>query len=264
MNFKQICESALPIIQETGSFIEQEKNKISRSDIEDKGTHNFVTYVDKQAEQMLVKGLSALLPEAGFITEEETVHQDKRVYRWVIDPLDGTTNFIHKCPPFAVSVALMEGEKTVAGIVYEICLKECFYSWKNGPALLNGSEIRVSKTSQLRNTFIATGFPYYAFDRLEPFMKTLEFFFRYSPGVRRLGSAATDLAYVACGRFDAFYEYNLNPWDVAAGAFIVEQAGGRASDFSAGENYIFGKEIIATNGFVHDEFLQAVKQFMVS
>lgn len=260
MNYESICNEAVILIKETGSFIRNQKDILTSQAIESKGLHNYVTYVDKTAEQMLVDGLKAILPESGFITEEETASNRNEEFIWIIDPLDGTTNFIHGLPPFAISVALMQNNMAVVGIVYEIILDECFYAYEGGNAYLNGKQIKVSDTKKVTDSLIATGFPYYNYDRIKPFLETLDYFMRNSHGIRRIGSAATDLAYVACGRFDAFYEYSLSPWDVAAGAYIVEKAGGKVSDFSGGENYIFGKEIIATNSLVFDEFLSVLKE----
>jgi len=221
--------------------------------------HNYVTYVDKTAEQMIVDGLLKLLPESGFIAEEGTSDKKGETYNWIIDPLDGTTNYIHGLPPHAISIALMENDKAVIGIVYEICLDECFYTWRGAKAYLNGKEIKVSTAKTVKDSLVATGFPYFDYSKLEPFIKSLAYFMKNSHGMRRIGSAATDLAYVACGRFDAFYEYSLSPWDVAAGAFLVEQAGGKVSDFGGGNDYIFGKEIVATNSNIFNEFLNVVK-----
>ncbi|MEP7169851.1 MAG: inositol monophosphatase family protein, partial [Bacteroidota bacterium] len=139
-------------------------------------------------------------------------------------------------------------------------LEECFYAWKDSPAFLNDKEIKVSSVDKLANALLATGFPYTNFDRMKPYMEVFDFCMRETHGLRRLGSAAVDLAYVAAGRFEGFYEYGLNSWDVAAGAFIIQQAGGKISDFSGGENFVFGKEIIATNRNVFGEFLEVVKQ----
>ncbi|OFX24194.1 MAG: inositol monophosphatase [Bacteroidetes bacterium GWA2_31_9] len=260
MNYQSICNQAVILIKETGKFIKNHKDNLSNNSIESKGLHNYVTYVDKTSEQLLVDGLRLILPESGFITEEETASHRNEEHIWVIDPLDGTTNFIHGLPPFAISVALMQNNKTVIGIVYEVMLEECFYAFEGGEAYLNGKQISVSKTEKVTNSLIATGFPYYNYDRIKPFLETLDYFMRNSHGIRRIGSAATDLAYVACGRFDSFYEYSLSPWDVAAGAFIVEKAGGKVSYFSGGSNYIFGKEIIATNSLVFDEFLEILRK----
>ncbi|OFX50005.1 MAG: inositol monophosphatase [Bacteroidetes bacterium GWA2_30_7] len=262
MSYEKICSESIILIKNTGEFIRNQKDILSEKSVEVKGLHNYVTYVDKTAEKMLVDGLRKILPNSGFITEEETASHKNEEFIWVIDPLDGTTNYIHGLPPFAISVALMQNNKTVIGIIYEIMLDECFYAFEGGSAYLNGKQINVSKTEKVNNSLIATGFPYYNYARIKPFLSTLEFFMKNSHGIRRIGSAATDLAYVACGRFDSFYEYSLSPWDVAAGAFIVEKAGGKVSDFSGGNNYIFGKEIIATNNNIYDEFLKIVVSFM--
>jgi len=262
MDLQNICSKAKELIKKTGSYISTEAKQFNNSAVESKGTHDFVSFVDKNAEKQLVDGLKKLIPEAGFIAEEQTETYRAEQYNWIIDPLDGTTNFIHGLMPYAISVALMEKNEIVIGIVYEISRDEMFYAWKGGKAYLNGKEISVTKAKKVSDSLIATGFPYYDYNRLPQFMETLSFFMRNSHGLRRLGSAATDLAYVACGRFDAFYEYSLSPWDVAGGAFIVQQAGGKVSDFDGGGDYIFGKEIIATNGNIFDEFLDNVKSIM--
>lgn len=259
LNYENICKKSCEIIEQTSQFIISEWTKITWNDVREKGSHNFVTYIDKKSEEMLVNGLLQLIPSSTFITEEETIEQKKSEYTWIIDPLDGTTNYIHQLPPVAISVALYHNMEPVVGIIYEISLRECFYTWKNSPAYLNNRIIRVSENSSIKNSLIATGFPYYDYSRIPGMLKSLEYFFKNSHGVRRLGSAATDLAYVACGRFEAFYEYGLNPWDVAAGAFLVQQAGGKVSDFKGDNNYLFGKEIIATNSLVYSEFLNTIK-----
>jgi len=262
MNLEHICTQVCNLSKEVGLFIKSERNSNKNINIEVKGIHDFVTYVDKTSEKKLVDELSKILPEAGFIAEEGTSTKKGEIYNWIIDPLDGTTNYIHGLPPYAISIALMEKDQIILGVVYEISLDECFYAWQNGNAYLNGEVIKVSDKKDLKSSLIATGFPYYDYKRIKPFLESLEFFMINSHGVRRLGSAATDLVYVACGRFEAFYEYSLSPWDVAAGAFIVQQAGGKVSDFVGEKNYIFGKEIIASNNFVFNEFLDTVKQFM--
>lgn len=263
MELKEICFQAIEIIKATGKYISGEIKSFDKQIVESKGVHDFVSFVDKTAEKQLINGLKNLVPQAGYIAEEQTVKQDDSLIKWIIDPLDGTTNFIHGLMPYAISVALMKDTEIVIGIVYEISHNEVFYTWKGGKAYLNEEEIHVTKAKSVKDSLIATGFPYYDYDRLPQFMKTLDYFMQNSHGLRRLGSAATDLAYVACGRFDAFYEYSLSPWDVAAGAFIVQQAGGKVADFSGGDNYIFGKEIIATNELIFEEFLGNVKDIML-
>ncbi len=259
MDLEKICKQAIKTVKKTGNFIRQENLKIKTSDVKSKGLHDYVTYVDKTSEERLVKALNDLLPGSGFITEEDTLEDSRKEYTWIIDPLDGTTNYIHSIPLFSISVALQHNDKTVMGIIYEINQDECFYSWETAPAFLNGKQISVTNTETLNESLLATGFPYYDYSRMQLYLRLFEDLMQNSRGVRRLGSAAVDLAYVACGRFDAFYEYSLHAWDVAAGAFLVEQAGGKVCDFSGEYNYIFGGEIIATNKLVHDEFMKKMK-----
>jgi len=262
MDYSEICASVRIVAKEAGVYIREQINQVTAQSIEIKGKQNFVTFVDKAAEKMIVQRLELLLPEAGFIAEEGTSTKTGIRYTWVIDPLDGTTNFIHGAPPVAVSIALLEDKEPVVGVVYEIFMDECFYAWKASKAYLNEREIRVSHTSKVKDALIATGFPYHNFGRIEPFMESLTHFFTGSHGVRRLGSAATDLAYVACGRYDAFYEYNLKPWDVAAGTLIVRQAGGTATDFKGNDDFIFSFETVAASADLHAEFLEHVGRFM--
>lgn len=262
MDYSRVCEDTIELARKVGSFIREERKKFTSASVSSKGKHDFVTHVDKASEERLVKGLSAIVPGSGFIAEEGTAVADKEKYKWIIDPLDGTTNFIHGAPPYSISIGLLEDSQLIAGVIYEITLDECFYAWKGSKAYLNGKPIHVSDTQTVDASLIATGFPYHDYNRLDGFMKTLEHFFHHSHGVRRLGSAAADLAYVACGRYDAFYEYNLKAWDVAAGAFIVQQAGGKATDFKGGDEFLFGLEIIASNSTIHNEFQKAVSQYM--
>lgn len=262
MNLKNICELTCELARNAGEFIRSERSKLVSSSIETKGKNDFVTEVDKASEVFLVKGLSQILPGSGFITEEGTATKKDESFVWIIDPIDGTTNFIHGAPPYSISIALQQDEKTVLGIIYEITADECFYAYSGGKAWLNGEEISVSPVENLENSLIATGFPYKDLGRMNAFNETLEYFFHNSQGVRRLGSAAVDLAYVACGRYDGFYEYNLNAWDVAAGAFIVEMAGGKVADFKGDGNFLFGKEIIAANSDIFEEFKEAVGGIM--
>jgi myo-inositol-1(or 4)-monophosphatase len=262
MNLEKLCEDVRGIVGTTAGFIKDELDKRIDLNIEVKGRHNYVTHVDKGAEKMLVDGLALLLPESGFIAEEGTSTKRGEKYNWIIDPLDGTTNYIHGLPPYAISVALMADDEIVLGVIYEVSQKECFYAWKGSKAFLNGKEIHVSNTTKVNESLIATGFPYTDFSYLSFFMDTVRFFMENSHGLRRLGSAATDIAYIACGRFEGFYEYGLSPWDVAAGILIVKQAGGRVSDFKGGKDYLFGGEIVISNSLIFDEFLEDVRTIM--
>ncbi len=238
-----------------------ERLSFSQSNIEVKGLHDFVSYVDKESEKRIIERLKTILPGSTFLAEEGTVAREDGDYLWIIDPLDGTTNYIHGISPYAISIALMHQDRLILGAVMECSLNECFYAWEGSPAYLNGKEISVSNSAEIKDAFVATGFPYYDFSQMEAFKTSLEYFMRESHGIRRLGSAATDLVYVAAGRFEIFYEYSLQPWDVAAGAFIVQQAGGKVCDFSGKNNYIFGKEIIATNGQIHKLAVQKISNF---
>ncbi len=259
IDLKKLCEDVCLLSKQTGSFIKKERESFSTHRIETKGKNDFVSYVDKSSEVKLITQLSVLLPESGFIAEEGTSSKKGEVYNWVIDPLDGTTNFIHGLPCYSISIALMRNKELVLGVIYEINLDECFYAWEGSKAYMNDKEINVSKAAVLVDTLLATGFPYYDYSKLNESMELFKYFMKNTHGLRRIGSAATDLAYVACGRFDGFYEYSLQPWDVAAGAFIVQQAGGKVTDFKGENNFIFGKEIVAGNGLCFEEFLSVVK-----
>lgn len=256
----QVCEAA----KEAAAFIRAERSVFKSENVEVKGKHDFVSYVDKGSEKIIVERLKKILPEAGFITEEKTIEIKGERFNWIIDPLDGTTNFIHGLPPFAVSIGLTEGDEIVVGVVLEVNLDECFYAYKGGGSYLNGKPIRVSTTKQLDSSLVITGFPYLRFHNIDKFMESLVYLMKNTHGVRRLGSAATDLAYVACGRSDAFYEYGLSPWDVAAGALIVKNAGGIVGDFKGGDNFLFGKEIVAATDGVFHEFSTTINGFLGS
>jgi myo-inositol-1(or 4)-monophosphatase len=261
MNYELICNKVISIVKLTGNFIRKEAMQFDVQKIKYKGLNDMVSYVDKTAEQKLVQNLEKLIPDAGFITEEKTINRIGKTYTWIIDPLDGTTNFIHGIPAYGISVALYEDGLPVMGVVYELNRGEMFYSYKGGPALMNKKEIKVSSNPDLKSSLLATGFPYYQFDKQEKYLKLLAEMMQKSHGVRRIGAAAIDLVYTACGRFDAFFEYNLQQWDFAAGCFIVQQAGGAVYDFSGSADYFRKREILATNGKLTAEMLEAIKRY---
>lgn len=256
----QILADALPVIKEAASFIQSEIQKSHHSVVEIKSLNSLVTYVDKNAEMILVDGLKKILPEAGFLTEENTIEQTKNDWQWIIDPLDGTTNFIYKIPVFAISVALAYRNEIQLGIVYELNRDECFTAIKNEGAFLNGQLISVSATQQLKDSLVATGFPYYDYALLDNYISLFKELMTDTRGIRRLGSAAIDLCYTACGKFDAFFEYSLSPWDVAAGALILQEAGGKITDFSGGTNWLYGKQILGCNQQIFDEIIDKIKR----
>ena len=261
MNLEKITGQVVEAALDAGAFIRRERLNFSKKDVELKGRKtDLVSYVDKEAEKMLVDTLRPLVADAGFLTEEETVSQDSKEYTWIIDPLDGTTNFVHGLPNFCVSVALQHKDELVVGVVYEIANDECFYGWKDGGAYLNEEPIQVANEQHIDECVFATGFPIYNFDMLDNYLAILNELMKNTRGLRRMGSAAADLAYVACGRYGGFFEYNLNPWDVAAGILLVKEAGGVVTDFKGGENYLFGREIVA-GGAVHPQLLEIVNRF---
>jgi myo-inositol-1(or 4)-monophosphatase len=253
---EEICCKSVGIVREAAGFIKQELGKVAVEHIHEKEKHSLVSYVDIETEKQLVSGLVELTPECNFITEEgtqkTTTHAD---YSWIIDPLDGTTNFLKGIPIFSISIALRYRNELILGIVHDIMQDACFYSWKNGGAYCNGIKISVSETLRIDEAVIATGFPY---ERkwMEDLNRILLDVLKRARGVRRLGSAAIDLAYTACGRFDGFYETRLNAWDMAAGILLVNEAGGRVTNFKGNhENILDSHHILATNGHIHDELL---------
>ncbi len=260
LNLQDLCAKSRKVVLEAGAFIASQVGEVATAAVEEKDLNSLVSYVDKETEKLLIDGLSKLIPSSVFFTEEETVERQEGEWRWIIDPLDGTTNFLHQLPVFSVSVALQHHEETVIGIVYEVNRDECFYAWKDGGAWMNDHPISVSPTSKLSASLLATGFPYYDYDRMKAYLEVLTFFMQHTRGLRRLGSAAVDLAYVACGRFEGFYEYSLNAWDVAAGVLLVQEAGGKVTDFKGGGDYLFGRELISSNEKLHEDLLRVIQQ----
>src|SRR3984957_19457577 len=245
---ESLTHQVITVAKDAGAFIREQRKTFTPDKIEIKGLNDLVSYVDKTAEQMIVAALEKLLPDAGFITEEKTINRIGAQYNWIIDPLDGTTNFIHGLPVYSVSIALQEFDELILGVVYEINQDECFYAWKGSPAYLNGNEIKVSSCPTLDKSLLATGFPYYNFEKQSAYIELFTELMRSCHGLRRLGSAAVDLAYTACGRFEGYYEYNLNAWDVAAGILIVRQAGGDVINFKGGDECLNTRALLATNG----------------
>jgi len=237
-----------------------ESAKFNEDSVEIKSFNQLVSYVDKTAEEILVKGLQHILPEAGFITEEQTIVTTQQEWMWVIDPLDGTTNFVHGVPVFSISVGLLKNGIPVSGVVFELNRNEMFSAFENGGAFMNNEKIHVSKKQKLEDCLLATGFPYYDYTIMLQYLNVLHELMKGTRGMRRLGSAAVDLAYVACGRFDGFFEYGLNAWDVTGGALIVKEAGGIVTDFKGGNDYLFGKAIIASTPEILNEFSSIIQK----
>jgi myo-inositol-1(or 4)-monophosphatase len=262
MNYQTICLQVVGIAKEIGKTIKNKQKTIDESQVEIKGLHDFVTHVDKDAQCFIIEKLKELMPHSTFYAEEDQSENSiLSDLTWIVDPLDGTTNYIHKIPLFTVSIALLHNNQLVVGVVYEPNLDECFYAWEGGGAWLNNKQIGVTNTKKLENSLLATGFPYYDYQHIDAFMEFLKFTILKTRGLRRLGSAALDLAWVACGRLDGFYEYGLRAWDVAAGACIVKEAGGKVSDFKNLKKFLFGKEVVASNNKIHNELCLQIDNF---
>lgn len=262
VDLQQINKQVCVLVQDVGVFLEQENKNFSSSSVTYKGLNNLVSFVDQEAEKKLVAGCRQIFPKASFLTEEGTVEADssgKSEYTWIIDPLDGTTNFVHKVPVFGISVGLVRNGTPVLGVVSHVPNHKLFYAWEGGGAWCNGKRIQVSPTNRLAESLLATGFPYYTFEELSSYLQILNHFMQNTHGLRRLGSAAIDLAYVASGVFEGFFEFNLSPWDVAAGICLVREAGGTVSDFAGNDNALYGKQIVAA-GPIYPEFLEAIKE----
>lgn len=264
MELTQTLKKTLEIVKDTGRFIQEEHQKFTSTSIEYKGKNDLVSFVDKEAEKQLVARLSELVPEAGFITEEGTAEVGKaEQFNWVIDPVDGTTNYVHGLPFYAISVGLMEQNEVILGVIYEPNRDEYFYTTRGEKAYCNAKEIRVSPVTTLAESLLATGFPYSKFREMPAYIDVVRDLMQKTHGLRRMGSAALDLAYVASGRFEGFFEYNLQPWDVAAGALLVQQAGGSVTTFTGTDNYIFGGELVA-GGAIQPDLMEVVKKHWYS
>ena len=280
LNLETIALQVCDIAREAGAYIKKERASFSVEKVERKHAHDYVSYVDKGSEQLIVKALRALLPEAGFITEEGTAKgddvgclKDEEGCTWVVDPLDGTTNFIHGFAPYAVSIALIRGREILVGVVYEICADECFYAWKGGGAFMDGGckmedgrskpsfrgvPLHVGQSS-IGDALLFLQLPYNS-DAYKPVIKQLiQHFYGNVGSIRMIGSAAMALCYVAAGRLDAYAERYIGQWDYMAGALIVMEAGGRVTNYDGEEFFMQGDSVVATNGTVHDDLMKGLE-----
>lgn len=256
LDLENLCTEVQLIARNAGAFLKEERKKFDRGRVEEKSAHNYVSYVDKESERRLIEQLSALVPEAGFIAEEGSGSLTDETYCWVVDPLDGTSNYIHDIAPYCVSIALRNRDEILLGVVYEVCRDECFYAWKGSKAYLDGKEIHVSDVSDLDEAFISLGFPYNS-DAYHPVaLHLVDKLYGFAGGTRLMGAAAAEISYIAAGRFEARIEAYLGPWDVAAAALILMQAGGKITDFSNGPDWQSGYQAIATNGAMHETLLE--------
>lgn len=258
-----ILEEVKQVAVEVGAFIAQQRENFDHSRVESKHSHDYVSYVDKESERMIVARLKAILPEAGFITEEKTTEQQggKTSLVWVVDPLDGTTNFIHDLAPYCVSIALRDEKELLLGVVYEVTRKELYYATKGGGAYLNGKPIHVSSLSDMDDALVMIGYPYNAEEYRSFCLNLTGQLYGHCASIRSNGSAEVELCYVASGKIDVYVESYIQPWDVAAGACILMEAGGKVTDYDGGdEKWMSGRQVVATNGKLHFRILEEMRR----
>lgn len=259
---EDLTSATIPVVRKAADFIRSQAGSVSTDQIESKALNSLVSYVDRSAEEILVEGLGAILPDATFLTEEDTVDNTDSSLVWIIDPLDGTTNFLHNLPFYSVSVALQSHGELVIGIVLEVTREELFHCWKDGGSFLNYQSIRVASNRSFDEAIIATGFPYQDLNQLDQYINVFHSFVKNARGVRRLGSAALDLAFVAAGRFDGFYEFNLNPWDIAAGSLLIKEAGGLVEGFYDTDGWQTGSSIIGSAPAIFHRMKDIINEYM--
>jgi len=260
MNSTSRLATATDAARTAGHYLLKNLGKVRSIVDKDDGGKNVVTEIDKASEAMIIEAVRSKFPDDEILAEESGQGTPGASgYRWVIDPLDGTTNYTHAFPVFCVSIGIEHQGNIVAGVIYDPNLDEMFSAETGGGTLLNGSPIRVSAVKTIQRSLLVTGFPYNIDEdpdnTIERFAKVL----KKAQAVRRMGSAAIDLAYVACGRYEGFWEVGLAPWDVAAGMLLVSEAGGTVTDFDGGVCSIHGKAIAASNGIVHQELLDSIR-----
>ncbi len=259
-DLKSLTESVCRIAREAGHFLKEERKIFRREAVEVKHAHDYVSYVDKESEKRVIAALRELLPEAGFIAEEGSAVYKNESYCWVVDPLDGTTNYIHDIAPYCVSIALRSKQELLLGVVYEPTRDECFYAWQGGGAYVNGERIHVSPVSSIEDALVVTELPYNTRQYARTGEHLIHQLYGKVVGIRMNGSAALALCYVAAGRFDAWLEAFIGKWDFSAAALMVLEAGGKVTDFYGSDHFLEGHHIIATNGPLHPVFLNLVKE----
>jgi myo-inositol-1(or 4)-monophosphatase len=245
----------------SGDLIQRSSEKVSKLTVNKKSKNDFVTEVDLMAEQEIIKIIKTAYPDHSILAEESGETPGNH-YTWVIDPLDGTTNYLHGYPQYAVSIALKNKGKTEIGVIYDPLRDELFTAEKGGGAMLNNRRLRVSKQVELSTALLGTGFPFKYPEHLDTYLKMFKDLTNKTAGIRRAGSAALDLAYVALGRLDGFWEIGLKEWDLAAGVLLIQEAGGVATDFSFNENYPQSGNIITGNPKMHQAMFQIIQQYV--
>jgi len=251
-----MLDIAIQAAKEAGQFLKESVGKVKNIEMKKGEGRNLVSEIDKGSEAKIIKMIKGHFPDHGILAEESGESSLTGDYRWIIDPLDGTTNFLHAVPIFCVTIAVEHKGTVIVGVTYDPNLDELFTAEKGGGAYLNGSKLKVSRASEMTNSLFVTGFPYDIENNPDHPAEHFTNFLTATQGLRRLGSAALDLAYVACSRFDGFWEVALNPWDMAAGVLFVNEAGGKTTDFRGAPANIYRKQILATNGLVHQAAME--------
>lgn len=263
MDLQGVLEEVKQLAVEVGTFISKQRETFDLSRVESKHSHDYVSYVDKESEKMIVARLKEILPVAGFITEEKTTEQkdEETELFWVVDPLDGTTNFIHDLAPYCVSIALRNEKEFLLGVVYEVTRKELYSAFKGCGAYLNGRKIHVSSFTDMDKALVMIGYPYNAEGYRRFCMNLSGQLYGHCASIRSNGSAEAELCYLAAGKIDVYVESFIQPWDVAAGACILMEAGGKVTDYE-GKNELWesGREVLATNGMLHEAMLKEVSR----
>ncbi len=249
---KKILQVACEAAEKAGALLMASYGKLKNSQIHVKTKNDFVTALDKKSERLIISMIKKYFPHHSIQAEESGLAPGTGT-RWIIDPLDGTANYIHLFPMFSVSIGIAVNNKLLAGVVYDPIHREMFTAEKGEGAFLNGKRLRSSKTPSLSTAFMSTGIPFRARGRFDEYLRSFEKISLGSAGLRRGGSAALDLAYVACGRFDGFWEINLSPWDIAAGALLIQEAGGSVTDMWGRQDYLLNGDVLASNGLIHHE-----------
>ncbi len=250
---------AVRAARSAGNVITRHLDRLDTLNIETKGRNDFVSEVDRMAEQEIIAVLQKAYPDHGIVGEETGRSQSERDYQWIIDPLDGTTNFLHGVPHFAVSIGLKHKGRLEAGVIYDPIRQELFTAHRGGGAQLDGRRIRVSGHRDLEGALLGTGFPFRVQHHFDAYLNMFRSMTEKATDLRRAGSAALDLAYVAAGRLDGYWEIGLHPWDLAAGALLVREAGGIVSDFAGGESYLESGNIVAASPKVFKGMLQSIR-----
>jgi len=256
----EFLNTAVTAAQRAGKIIRENLGHISKNDIGRKKESDFVTRVDTESERIIINTIKERYPGHSFLAEESAQDSDIDSYRWIIDPLDGTTNYIHQYPVFSVSIALEYNRERIAGVIHDPLRNDLFTAVKGNGAFLNGNRIAVSPVRDLKDSLICTGFPFRQKEQIDLYLRLFKNIFNRVSDMRRAGSAALDLAYLACGRCEGFFEIGLSPWDIAAGALMITEAGGIVTDFNGGNNYLSTGNIVAGAPVIHGELLREVKR----